>query len=1699
MSAILDLAIVPQTQPIVYRPDPVETAVASITSSATNATTATTALATTETVKRALQTVTSIYESYAVLYPNPRLVEERQERDELLRAISAATEGGGGTKSSSREREKGGNSWLKFLSPWHTSQRDSQAESGPGGGHPRNDDDDNNNGTHAHLLQYSYSDILFVDDGLCGTTASLDEVCIPPEAHAMARFHLASIRSHTPNIARTAWERPGTTLLTILGLGVLTESRGNGSTVTLAYTSDRLFLQKQRQRQLYQQQQQQPNGSNHDPFHVAHVRSAMIGPNLLAVSWGLTPDVIFYRRLAPGHQEKHWQAVALAGPSPPAVTECLEGDVFNENSTGLQITDIIPLVVEVTDQIPSATLVISRLGGFLELIPLPHAMWYGPELSVPTTKRNQPILPQIPDSTITTLRTTDYHTDIITLDAFRTSVEEDTEWDTKAYPKSPPAEHILAAAGSRGSDQTVSFWSVSTVFGATNEDKSIGFSLVARPVEAWDLGPTGSEISVFATPAILKYWRKPRSIRLKQSVSLNDSTLSERSHDSNTTTDADHRVMTISIPAPVVSMRFLNDSDLFRIAILDWNNGVTVMDCSLLERAVSQSLTTEEYNRAYGRGKTKEVKPLLTQINERTMVLDQLTSLSMPRPPPLICSLEWSSRAVLFAARSDPLIVLTTSEPSTLCIVSPLNSDAGPFICPLEHGQHIRLHRFLGTGSIAMVSFHERGHREIQVSFCDLAHLDRKEIVQSLAREGKYREAIDEARLLTGQDSLLVRETIEDCKRRIWEIENDLTSLESMLDDCYVAEQALDFTEYLANEDDESCFERFRAIHLAVLKRYSNMDKVRLDSTIDRARKVRDRILKLGTYMLLCDYFTLIPSWATFANDFLPMETLQLCKAFARAADIGALSIVAFRHPPGCLGYLTILDDIPPVVEAASYVHLLPLVGDNKNSFLSDKLSVLSPHSMPDYIFDRFGGNCILDDGEKQLASESSCIAEAFHCAEFPEDLGLDSWYLQRALNMKRFPCSLQSMQLFTKAALLVLDSVTSYAGSVECERLRALSSRYDVLAQFAAEQSSISYGDLLRLIDLEAMDASNIYDLVFMVLSGCDDSVQVFQQYKRLLIPLAGHGKLHSDSNIADEIAKAICKYCERAIVESRDAMTLRRAVTVSATVLSLSRADIERGKRVIKAKDDAMKLVLSLVESVIDKCYQIAPSMYDFRHVMNSMWTMYESLPIAAPDKSDFSDEYHSISTQIDRLYQNMVLLDVLYRWSGQQLLLPILSRIRRREESDDTEDTEVLIGFCRLFCDMLGFDGASGLTEMHLLDHFIHDIEELNQHVFRDSFRIKAVLSWYLMTPLLRQRNIQLFGHCLTAMRKDWVDEDVLAQGLNALIDEWVYAESGADAKKIVLQLLQLEAPIIESIPSVRGTISHFCRFLEASKFIEETFGSDKISSSTTNIHLQPPIRLLYLLINQDPTSVIHGQMEWRDDGWARRANKEIRQFLEKNVSTSAHAEPMTLPSFPGKTLLRLAQLLRLPEIDEAHLKLLMLRSAVVARLHGAAASLFRAYFRDMDCAEQLNQLLQVGAELMSEEYSDIETQIELCRLVLPHGNTVLSHDGTASFTKILHFYNEHKRVILPTSVPGCHPICSIQRLCYDTHVEYAVSLPELFNTLQEQLSACSIDDELLNALSRYLVFWCIAVSTRLRKTTIAFDKVCLSAVASLGCFF
>jgi hypothetical protein len=1674
--------------------------------------------------KNVREEVTSIYESYAALYPNPRLGEEAHERDRLLRAISAASNAV--QQNPKQPQEKKG--VFGFLFGSSNAKLEEEQQEVP---------------VDASLedqLQYEemMNDENTENDSLCGTRYSLDTSCIPQEAHSLARFHLASTRTRgeRPNVARTAWATAGNKqaniTVAVVGLGVLAEFRNDATNTStsgngrLRHTSDRLDLMDY----------VEGVGA---VFRVAYARAATIGPNFLMVSWGL-PDglIVCYRRtVSRGKGEADdgaWEAVAVLGPTETVLQNLGDEFMEEEGSALIQITDIVPLVVD-GGEIPAVTVAVARLGGYVELVPLSPRIWYGPEINPPAKKKrkrrrqNSPpehyaaaaklfdIGPSQPRSVA--FSTLDYHVDLIGLETFRTSVGDDTTWNQEAYPNGPPAEYVIAASGTRDGHEVLSFWSVSFLFVETPEQiqDGVDFSLHATLTEAIDLGPVGADVSIFASKPIMSHWRQPKSVSLAEGDSLGK----------DATRDNVPLVTTVSVSAPVVAIRFVAVSQGTQLALLDYNGGVTFMDCSLLQGFVSQSLSEEEFDTLHPSADPDAVVPMVKTTVDRSQSMRRLSPSAMM--PAKALSIQWLNSTVSKQLRDDPMLAVLTEKPSKLFLLSAADAQNEGLLAsvPFTSSQ---------GGTIACrndgrLFFLTLGGEGDMLSICTMDEQEPRDIVESLARASKFKEVIAAAKRLSQAEQESLGDVVEQCKKNMWESSRDFDSLTTIVDESYIVNQALSFDE---NTTEDLDMNLFRSIHSLALERLFNtrlgpaLAMGGLAGTTTVVNQVRERLVKLGTYELLCRHFGMVPSLSHFCSDILSLSMKEIAKSFARAVDAIALTLICFRHRSETLCDFEVLDETPLVTSPCLFQHLFPVSDDSNkgtNLFMShdSKRPLLQWAEMPQYLCDNAGVMLVLDINDEKLVMDhyrSALVLDGETVDNNEMNESIEQWYVGRVRSIQRVSGNLVHTAEFSRLALRGLGvKIEDFDASVALptvETLYATMRCAETLTEMSVDNSdSLSPPSIAALnpLDIGNMELDDIVAMVFDDMAG---SVEIFSCYKRFLLPFLDIVTTTNENQGHDALDEAIKSYCVGLVrVDAQDSDAAnrghanrpmgsgRRAIEVSSAISYLSRTSSDVSSRLIKDKRVLLNLFLSIFEATF-QAYKDAStqSPLDFDPIVQGLWTMYESLPTNVPPSSLDDGDMSKLLERADGMFRALVAIDICSRWPNCNPFDIVIWDPSSNEEVPADKmypsGEKAVSKLCQSFCAQLGSrENATEANErLEVLVGLLSDIAELNRVCYGGSLPLSRLVPLHLSTSLLRQQHFQALGDYLSTADEAWINAEATSNEIVSYVNETAFTEAakgpGAANAMACLDIIG------RRFPAVRGVLKAERQILDAAQFIGAILlpGRRLEKFRPTGLRASLPLDVIESVLSENPNCVVCDCREWTDPAMALGANKAFRDFSQRGRNASDDSlrlDPASLPPLPGRAIFHLAQLLGLTkDVEVIAVKCKVIQHSVDGNLDGAGAAICRTLLNNTDAfsdTARAHSILNAVAAVVSKPmYSDTETKRELCLAIMVNFRGSISLSQSPNFDRILEAFSNtesfqprnsrtstNRTNALVKSVGSANTRTSFERLCQDSLAEHSGNIIHGFSFLRQHISDGSVHDSLVRSLSRYALLWCITQYT------------------------
>ncbi len=857
-----------------------------------------------------LTTLEQWYEYYAERYPSRGFLERQQQ----LRQLENEKQRRNKLLDQEKRKQQGG--WLRRLFFGANSDAGSDVMStikhdeNQGSSSNDNDYDSENESSQSGHNTHD-------DDGMCGTSSSLDTNAITKEALAFHRFHLVSERralckkylhGHNNNEwhvvlpirncvgwddgSNNAIENVNRPYYCIVGYGKIAEfpalptssssdpEQINGAKVTLTSDRDALcqFVKDKRYDTL---------------SDLRHTRAALIGYDCLAVSWGRGDGfVVVYRRVQQHQQQKGggkkgrflvdvgWAAVAVIAPSDAVVNESLKrmtprpfasGDDQNGDSQEtttlfesgtLRVTDLIPMVVKSdSEEATSAILAISRLGGCIEFVPVPNQFWS--HYSRPPT----PPLNQLPNITsmvkVSAISTGHQHIDVTALDAFRTSTGADLDWNSNRNPDDPPAEFVLASCGHSSDDEVeihngkaiVTLWSISTAFlPRKNERDNENPNFNIRVREIKSIAV--GQLGADSTVFIPDV---ASSYWTKHHVS---SAQPKRSRKRKKLS------CSITTKAPCTSLRFTpRKAEGVFLAALDYNGGVTVIDST-------KAVTSSEYKNNCDE-MVPSTKSLLRIISNRELSLS-----TSPRDTVFTSHIEWwcpiqsgtihlvsfsvsrkrrNSKAMIMQSKIQLYNFASCTEASGNTITIPVRKSVASNI--IMNGETTLLptshYPFGETLSFVQISGCQQ---KIQLGIAAVRSIsDPSQMITLLLERSDPERALFVAGRFGGAEHF-GGNVMNECHMKLWEDQMDIKALKLISDNEYVIGEALkqigvNSHDRLSGVSLDTLLELYREGLDRCRRKVSAEDGADTSWLSTNASQLRYSILSLGTFKLLHDHF----------------------------------------------------------------------------------------------------------------------------------------------------------------------------------------------------------------------------------------------------------------------------------------------------------------------------------------------------------------------------------------------------------------------------------------------------------------------------------------------------------------------------------------------------------------------------------------------------------------------------------------------------------------------------------------------------------------------------------------------------------------------------------------------------------------------------------------------------------------------------
>jgi hypothetical protein len=543
---------------------------------------------------------------------------------------------------------------------------------------------------------------------------------------------------------------------------------------------------------------------------------------------------------------------------------------------------------------------------------------------------------------------------------------------------------------------------------------------------------------------------------------------------------------------------------------------------------------------------------------------------------------------------------------------------------------------------------------------------------------------------------------------------------------------------------------------------------------------------------------------------------------------------------------------------------------------------------------------------------------------------------------------------------------------------------------------------------------------------------------------------------------------------------------------------------------------MVLAVVQEMSHSLEHVELSVHDCKDLLDSLWTMYEALPAHIPSATSASHSWLPKLENVEVLSQDLVGIDILSRWPGCRPFAFYAIRQRHRSKSNGADvvlGDDIIAQLCRAFCLKIN-EVIAPNQRCSFLHDLLSDVEHFNEGCCGGSLVVPTELCTNLVRPLLQLEQFHLVTEYLGA-KPELLDREQVKQAVLDYVDDAVFSES-EDSTKIMsaMKCQDIIGPVFADIQP--GFLS-IRRYLDASHFLATVIyeGRARKPFKPSDLRRTLPLDVVESVLQEVPESAVCGCPEWMDRVFARDANKTFRQAIDQKAAPGEGSSgPTNLPALPGGAIFHLATILGLDDDMSA----LVVKCRVIhhamrgEELQGAAAAVCRTLVREGDpksLGDGAVALCKLGAvaEVVSDDsYADLSTKKELCHAALQKFKdhvSVVNSDAFDTITRVFsildHRSSRFNREQQDLTATRQHILMSrpLARLNHHVLSEYNADVHALFSDLLGQTSQGLVHDSLMNALSRFVIYWSISDSKTLKLSLDRTDKLDARDNLDLGC--
>ena len=830
----------------------------------------------------------------------------------------------------------------------------------------------------------------------------------PPEAHSLARFHLSCMQSkrHLLNFGRVASLPHDSLVLSCatLEIGTLvdfvseqeqSQQQQQPRFIGPIDTSDKISILEavEKSRKVtrmsgsahlisYQQTRVEP----HLPWHPSHVRIAALGNHCRCVSWGLDSGTVTLYRLI----NECWTAVAFIPTSEISDECCRVSSSMTPNATKPSTTrcpsmtivsDIFPLLIPYENTV-IALLIISRIGGFIELHSIPTSIW----ASQTPQQRRRPAMIRLPTDSVAFIDPRPHHSDTICIEVLHPSRLASSYGNHSSIHLT-----VVASGTSCGAPfiphpkrpPVVSLWNVeiqvSSTTTAQKQRDTVAISSIhsqfIRVLSSFDLEAQQAMHSslrccrVVADTLFLKRNLFPGSNNYR-SVGTGDNRNNDESDDWTPQKKRQCMEPFIEFSAPYIQLKIVpfpfpccssNVDPASRILItaLDYYGSIMLFNCAIddcnsvmNERVHVISTASLAQHSAFTQFQwLLSTMPSNVDENQQRLHPSFFATGVSQSGSIIIAKLQWpkmENGAIDYSTYQLKVVYHEQNDGSASHQFTILNTDATAFYHP-----SLPFVRCLISGppddaenKDCSENTSDKGY--LLCRLCSIQELEPIHAAKQLIGAGKDQQAISLIKKYANYQHGSKEFDTDPIYKALWEaqtldtldignrsnkslgVDDVKEYLGSIQDDEYVVHASL--REYLTLSNGET----LRAILREGLSRLNKLNRKDIhkaeeqsdgESKKGRQQKLLERrILCLGTYEWLCIHLEADFQLPIFFLKFASSSMLNIAKECALKGDIDALFMFFLRHGGETLPHrLELLSLLPPTICPSEYWHLLPV------------------------------------------------------------------------------------------------------------------------------------------------------------------------------------------------------------------------------------------------------------------------------------------------------------------------------------------------------------------------------------------------------------------------------------------------------------------------------------------------------------------------------------------------------------------------------------------------------------------------------------------------------------------------------------------------------------------------------------------------------------------------------------------------------